>query len=122
MRDSKGNALYWEDEDLMNYYYDVVVWRQLSEATLIADCPYDNIYELAKAYGFILSTRGHERYAKIKCPFHNDNDPSCVLWKEINAYKCYACGAKGNMVSLLTHLEKQYGQTTTDRNNSEHAT
>lgn len=31
----------------------------------------------------------------VSCPFHDENTPSCRVNIEIEAFKCFACGASG---------------------------
>jgi len=38
------------------------------------------------------------------CPYHEDNSPSFSVNIRKKLFICYACGAKGNMQQLLTHL------------------
>ena len=35
------------------------------------------------------------------CPFHNDTTPSCSINVEKGVFKCFACDAKGDIVSFL---------------------
>ena len=34
------------------------------------------------------------------CPFHDDKDPSMKVY-EVGIFKCYACGAKGNVINYV---------------------
>lgn len=43
-------------------------------------------------------------HVQIKCPFHDDNNPSCSLWRDINAFKCWSCGTKGDIVTFIQLL------------------
>lgn len=57
----------------------------------------------------IRSLGGKEQgnYFLIRCPFHNDNSPSCSV-KMVppyqGAYKCWSCGAKGGYKKLAAQL------------------
>lgn len=42
---------------------------------------------------------------KVLCPFHNDTNPSLVLYSD--HYHCYVCGAHGNIFEIIKH-EKNY--------------
>ena len=35
------------------------------------------------------------------CPFHNDKHPSLHFDLKKNRYKCFACGASGNVIDLV---------------------
>ncbi|MCI7257561.1 MAG: CHC2 zinc finger domain-containing protein [Prevotella sp.] len=35
------------------------------------------------------------------CPFHNDKHPSLHFYLKKNRYKCFACGASGNVIDLV---------------------
>lgn len=39
----------------------------------------------------------------IKCPFHNDNDPSLHISRE-GYYHCFGCGAKGTLTSFISKI------------------
>ncbi len=56
----------------------------------------------------------HKKGNKIKalCPFHDDKDPSLVLYTESNTYKCYSCGASGDSIKYLMEKEgKNYKES-----------
>jgi hypothetical protein len=40
---------------------------------------------------------------KIRCPFHDDNTPSCHIYHD--HYHCFACGAHGDRISWLMDVE-----------------
>ncbi len=40
------------------------------------------------------------------CPFHNDHDPSLNLNPERQIYKCFVCGAGGNVFGFVQNYEK----------------
>lgn len=40
------------------------------------------------------------------CPFHNDTHPSLYVSPAKEIYKCFACGAGGNVFTFLTEYEK----------------
>ena len=35
------------------------------------------------------------------CPFHDDNHPSMSVSKEKQIYKCFSCGATGNVFKFV---------------------
>ena len=39
------------------------------------------------------------------CPFHNDNNPSMSVSREKQIYKCFSCGASGNVFNFLMDYE-----------------
>lgn len=39
------------------------------------------------------------------CPFHNDNHPSMSVSREKQIYKCFSCGASGNVFNFLMDYE-----------------
>lgn len=45
------------------------------------------------------------RYYLSLCPFHADKHPSLTFSPERNTYCCFACGAKGDAISLVQKLE-----------------
>ena len=43
---------------------------------------------------------------KAVCPFHNDHDPSLSISPDKQIYKCFVCGAGGNVISFVQNFEK----------------
>jgi hypothetical protein len=63
-----------------------------------------SIIELANFYG--LKPIGK----KVRiCPFHEDTNPSLSLNEEKGLFKCWGCGAKGNIIKFKAMLNKQNG-------------
>ena len=42
---------------------------------------------------------------KIHCPFHNDKNPSCVVYLRKNGFYCFSCGTYGDSLSLIQKTE-----------------
>ena len=40
------------------------------------------------------------------CPFHNDTNPSMQISEDKQIYKCFACGAGGNVFTFVEEFEK----------------
>lgn len=53
--------------------------------------------QAAERYGIIIGRNG-----KAVCPFHNDHEPSLVM-KE-RRYRCFGCGATGDVIDLTASL------------------
>jgi len=41
-----------------------------------------------------------------KCPFHDDNNPSLSVSQSKRFYKCFSCGAKGDVIKFVSDFEK----------------
>ena len=41
-----------------------------------------------------------------RCPFHNDHDPSMNVSRDLQIYKCFSCGAGGNVFTFVQNYEK----------------
>lgn len=54
------------------------------------------IEQVAESLG--MSVRGH----KTLCPFHKDRHPSLMFDVRRNRYRCFACGAHGNVIDLVS--------------------
>jgi len=37
-----------------------------------------------------------DRNKQIRCPFHEDDTPSCRIYPETNSFHCFGCGASGD--------------------------
>lgn len=51
----------------------------------------------------VARTHELERSGKIRCPFHQERRPSCHIYPD--GYKCFGCGAYGDHLSWLEHVE-----------------
>lgn len=49
---------------------------------------------------------GEKRFM-IRCPFHDDTNPSCGVWKDSGYFKCFSgsCGAEGSFAELVSEIE-----------------
>lgn len=54
--------------------------------------------ELVKRYGFEPNRAGY-----IPCPFHNEKTASLKVWED--HYKCFGCGAHGDIISFVQNYE-----------------
>jgi len=41
----------------------------------------------------------------IRCPFHDDDTPSCKIYPETNTFHCFGCGATGDQVEFCVKME-----------------
>lgn len=46
------------------------------------------------------------RNFKGVCPFHNDSNPSMMVSPDKQIYKCFSCGASGNVFTFIMNYEK----------------
>ena len=40
-----------------------------------------------------------------RCPFHNENTDSLVVRRDKGIFKCFSCGASGNVISFIERIE-----------------
>ena len=40
------------------------------------------------------------------CPFHDDSNPSLFVNPEYQTYRCWSCGAKGDVFSFVQEIER----------------
>jgi DNA primase len=52
-------------------------------------------------YGIKLDKNNH-----IKCPFHDDDKPSCKIYPETGTFHCFGCGATGDQIEFIEKYEK----------------
>ncbi len=41
----------------------------------------------------------------VRCPFHDDKSPSCVLYPQSFSFHCFGCGEGGDVISLVMKLQ-----------------
>src|SRR5919202_3427974 len=60
-----------------------------------------------------LALLGHGEQAKVRCPFHDDERPSCSVNLERRIFDCHAgsCGVSGNVLEFVHRMETRDGQT-----------
>src|SRR5918912_4069083 len=60
-----------------------------------------------------LALLGHGEQAKVRCPFHDDDRPSCSVNLERGIFHCHAgsCGASGNVLEFVHRMETKDGAT-----------
>lgn len=56
-----------------------------------------------------LSPMGAGEQARILCPFHDDERPSCSVNLAKGLFHCFACEAKGNVLDFVHRLETKDG-------------
>lgn len=42
----------------------------------------------------------------LKCPFHEDKDPSLKVYTNTNTFNCFGCGANGDTIEFIQQKEK----------------
>ena len=57
------------------------------------------------------------RSHKVKCPFHGERTPSCMVYKT-GGFHCFGCGANGqNAIDFLTKMGFSFREAVTELNN-----
>lgn len=65
-----------------------------------------NIFEFTKQNADIISIANiYGIKEKDVCPFHKDSDPSFSLNENKQIFKCFGCGAGGDVIDLVAKLE-----------------
>ena len=60
-----------------------------------------DIVEIIKSY---VKLESHGKNYFGVCPFHDDHSPSMSVSPEKQIYKCFVCGATGNVLQFCTEL------------------
>jgi len=47
-----------------------------------------------------------DRSKQIRCPFHEDDTPSCRIYPETNSFHCFGCGASGDPIEFIEKYER----------------
>ena len=47
-----------------------------------------------------------DRSNHIKCPFHEDDKPSCRIYADTNTFHCFGCNATGDQIEFIEKYEK----------------
>ena len=46
-----------------------------------------------------------DRNHHLKCPFHEDQDPSLKIYQSTNTFHCFGCGAAGDVIEFIEQYE-----------------
>lgn len=63
-----------------------------------------NIVDFMERKGLSLKPAGVGRYVAL-CPFHNEKTPSFTVSETSGTYRCFGCGASGDIISYLRNRE-----------------
>ena len=71
----------------------------------------DQVQEIKKKVDIVsviqeyLTLKKAGRYFKAPCPFHQEKTPSFIVSPELQIYKCFGCGASGDVYTFLQEYE-----------------
>lgn len=68
-----------------------------------------DIVSVIESYGLSGFQRHGNNRAKAVCPFHDDHNPSLSVDGERGIYKCFACGAGGDVFNFVREYEVLQG-------------
>lgn len=51
-----------------------------------------------------IEIQAYGKFLRIRCPFHDDGNPSCDVSQEKQNFTCRACQVHGSLITLLTRL------------------
>ena len=64
-----------------------------------------NIVDVFRNDGIELIPESGNRY-KCICPFHNEKTPSCKVSEDYQAYTCFGCGERGDVISYIQKTQQ----------------
>jgi len=74
-----------------------------SESTLAA---IKHAVDIVALVGDYLTVHRHGSTFKALCPFHDDHDPSLILNPDRQSFKCWSCGAGGDIFDFVKNFER----------------
>lgn len=69
---------------------------------------------ISEIYNTYIVPLNPQKYRKIQeggmaiCPFHTDTDPSFRDWREKKIFRCFGCGAVGNVIKMYQQYLREY--------------
>jgi DNA primase len=60
-----------------------------------------SIEQILEHYGLLQNATRKSHELRIRCPFHDDAQPSFTVHTQKNGFHCFGCGAKGNIFSFV---------------------
>jgi len=82
--------------------YLVIKTVGFSLMDLLAQTRTIDIIQVVKDLGFALY-----QYRKLRCPFHEENTPSLLLYPQTNTYHCFGCGKHGDVINFYASATGQ---------------
>ena len=75
-------------------------------ALSLGDCRPDEMAaarrtDIVELVGEVTTLRRAGRGWKGRCPFHEERTASLVVWRRRGVFKCYGCGAGGDVVAFV---------------------
>ena len=64
----------------------------------------NRLEDIARASGCELKKHGVNKLV-TRCPFHEENTPSCVIDRVRNTFKCFGCGKGGDVITWVMETE-----------------
>ena len=64
-----------------------------------------DIVSVIEAHGLQQFSRSYDQKAKAICPFHSDTNPSLSIDGSKGMYKCFACGAGGDVFNFIRNYD-----------------
>jgi hypothetical protein len=75
----------------------MVIWIDATEQPDLAEV-------VQRETGIKLKKRGRLLFGK--CPFHNDSNPSFVIYYDQNTYHCFGCHKHGDTIRFIMEIKK----------------
>jgi DNA primase catalytic core len=69
-----------------------------------------DIVSVVESYSLPRFRRTGENQATCRCPFHDDNNPSMSIDRRRGIFKCFSCGAGGNVFNFVREYSKIQGE------------
>ena len=63
-----------------------------------------DILDILDSYNIEVTSSGSSY--KVTCPFHQDSTPSLTIWLNPGRYRCFGCGAHGDVYTFLQEYRK----------------
>lgn len=61
--------------------------------------------DIVSVIGSYVALKKMGRHNKGLCPFHSEKTPSFMVNEEMGLYKCFGCGAGGDVIKFLMEIE-----------------
>ena len=58
-----------------------------------------SLLRLVESQGYEVTRQGKD--SVVRCPFHDDKTPSCIISSKTNLFHCFGCGAAGSVIDWV---------------------
>jgi len=97
-------------DDFRKIVQCATIFNEKTQPKTIPNKTYKNDISIVEIISRYIEIEGTPNRYKARCPFHEDDSPSLVIYPDTNTFFCFGCGAYGNPITFIKKIEEQNGK------------